>query len=1483
MSSIETGIIIGIIGGSLVVFCFLIAYIYNTLQYYYRIQKTYTRLISADGGYGYYDTKKESSGKGVQVHTFNKPSSDNDGVGNEDEDLVEGIIQLPSLTGNLVKEYDHTVAITENYRFQDTLLGKGSSAHVVLGVNKKTQRRYAIKVVDITKRNAAWRFDREFDILKECDHINITRIFEMYRKKNALYFVMELHTGGHLGQAVLNHRGPLPQEKARAYILQLTQAIAHCHHRGICHRDIKLQNIVLENKGAEAQIKLLDFGNATRFVGNTPMNKLVGTTYTCAPEVFKQEYDERCDVWSIGVVSYILLSGRRPFEALHIQNNPKAKESGVIANILLGRYHFLEESWEEISGNAIHFIKSCLELNYKHRCNSDGLLQHPWLNALIEGDEFSEDMVNGRFSGLLNGTGAIKLQRRLTNSSHSADIRRTAMIGVAFMMPTGKVSHLRRIFQRIDRRGRGYVTKYDFYEAMSELNPTLSELESNHIFHAMDQDSNNQISFTEFVAATIDPREVDITELNQAYRLLDTDQKGYITYDDLKRVLWTWMEEDIENEPMRQEVDHNHNFMSDADFDRLLDEVMNRNKEIRKHRFEALQNRIHKSIQQADTNGDGVISYTEFLFAMADIGDQSTPLESFKQTRTRQGHSNSMYSTERNIMQVPDQENANPRRNLTGNEIMTGSLPSTAEENKEGSSMENSMSNEAKPPSLSRGNSWNSRRKTESSLKLSNKAFSLRKSSILFTRRVSRAVNSFWGSNASRSSSSSSSNNIINKTPGHVDVAKAINEANLEDKVNGDIADNNYTIPESRERRGSKRKERNSGLTGIVQNTPTKLSHRRAVPTIIQLMSEDVMNGFNKIGTLLLGGTDKNDQELDQMKKFHSSKDVKVTPILDDEIYSDDSFDDDDHEDMEMFQSRRLSSPALLWQSIKRRSSSIFGGRSGSIVSVVNNESIGKTATVRSKETRELLDSSMRWNEKRKVPVKVATAMDISTEYTDENTAPSRKSTLSQNNSSTSGHTNMSGDKGKGEDNIKGMDSNNGIISVSALASYQPDLNSEVNVNANSYVSNTMSSLDEDVQGMVAGIMRQLSKVKGGSDSPNHDEMNTYTSPSSSPVLHSNKARSRTSSFASSSSGGSDENNDHSGPILLPSQIVHSGNSNEDHLEDNEEDGDEFDTGEHQDGLNPLTNVIDDVDVEQTNFLTTTMEDMDNYNASTIPLYLLSELKISEMSKDANSTNVDPSSQEIDGLPGVSNTAQTAAEQGSQEIHNRKSFTPNNVQINGNGMVAEEDNRTYHNESSDGSQQNIDKKRCIEAGELDQEVTGNSLSSILANSNCSPMNGKIKRDSFNSKKSYDFLDSPSHSYLNEYTNDSTLSDGSGDKLTELVSYLKTNPDNLSDLTPEHVQELSDRIIDPTVRMPTIKEGLRKSSTDSTPTALLQTIHSAFNAGVKLGQSLGTGSPTVGNNDEQHNDTESNNADESNGQSADAMERGVLRTRRMSIS
>ncbi len=96
-------------------------------------------------------------------------------------------------------------------------------------------------------------------------------------------------------------------------------SVAHIHQLGIAHRDIKLQNILLDhNFDRSAQLKLIDLGFGCRFTNALPMRTKCGTPYTTAPEVIRESYDERCDVWSVGVVLYIMLSGKRPFEALEI-------------------------------------------------------------------------------------------------------------------------------------------------------------------------------------------------------------------------------------------------------------------------------------------------------------------------------------------------------------------------------------------------------------------------------------------------------------------------------------------------------------------------------------------------------------------------------------------------------------------------------------------------------------------------------------------------------------------------------------------------------------------------------------------------------------------------------------------------------------------------------------------------------------------------------------------------------------------------------------------------------------------------------------------------------------------------------------------------------------------------------------------------------------------------------------------------------------
>ena len=166
-----------------------------------------------------------------------------------------------SMSGNLVKDLEN-VLITRDYELSKIVLGRGSSAEVVVGTHHFTRRKYAIKVIDTSKRDIAWRYDREKSILKDVDHTNIVRLFEVYRNANAQYFVLELCSGGHLGQVLKDKPdGRLDEGIAKTYIMQICQAIAHCHNHGICHRDIKLQNILLESNNRIAQVKIIDFGN----------------------------------------------------------------------------------------------------------------------------------------------------------------------------------------------------------------------------------------------------------------------------------------------------------------------------------------------------------------------------------------------------------------------------------------------------------------------------------------------------------------------------------------------------------------------------------------------------------------------------------------------------------------------------------------------------------------------------------------------------------------------------------------------------------------------------------------------------------------------------------------------------------------------------------------------------------------------------------------------------------------------------------------------------------------------------------------------------------------------------------------------------------------------------------------------------------------------------------------------------------------------
>jgi calcium-dependent protein kinase len=345
---------------------------------------------------------------------------------------------------------------------------------------------------------------------------------------------MDLCTGGHLGD-LLSYGGRtfLDEAKAKILVRQLVSAVAHLHSRGICHRDIKLQNILMEHRDyVTAQIKLIDFGFATRFVGVTPLKTRCGTPYTTAPEVYRECYDERCDVWSVGVVTYILLSGHRPFVAVNLPGDlQNAGKAAMVTNILMGRYHFDHAPFKKVSADGISFIQKMLCPHYEDRWSAMDSLHASWLSGSAQRSAIDLTKMSGKDTAL--SLAVSNLRQKTTVST----LGNMSMVAVAFSKSQNEASHLRSLFQSFDTEHLGYLSKDAFRRAMKSVSPDLTIKDIDLLFEAIDVDCDLQISFTEFLAATMDPREVNADDLTKAFRLLDSDNKGYLTNEDFCRVL----------------------------------------------------------------------------------------------------------------------------------------------------------------------------------------------------------------------------------------------------------------------------------------------------------------------------------------------------------------------------------------------------------------------------------------------------------------------------------------------------------------------------------------------------------------------------------------------------------------------------------------------------------------------------------------------------------------------------------------------------------------------------------------------------------------------------------------------------------------------------------------------------------------------------------------------------------------------------------
>ena len=234
-----------------------------------------------------------------------------------------------------------------------------------------------IKKAFIDLQDDERNFMKEIAILRTLDHINILKVYEFYQDDKAFYLISEYCKQGDLFEKVL--KGPLNEYSACYIIYQVLSAIVFCHDINIIHRDIKaesiliesIDNVIINNKMIElCNIRLSYFSSARSFSKSKMLTKKVGTPYYIAPEILARQYDEKSDIWSIGVLLFILLCGKPPFWG--------DSEKEILAKVKQGKMDMRPEEWVNISEEAINLVKSMIKFEKNKRLSASECLKHIW-------------------------------------------------------------------------------------------------------------------------------------------------------------------------------------------------------------------------------------------------------------------------------------------------------------------------------------------------------------------------------------------------------------------------------------------------------------------------------------------------------------------------------------------------------------------------------------------------------------------------------------------------------------------------------------------------------------------------------------------------------------------------------------------------------------------------------------------------------------------------------------------------------------------------------------------------------------------------------------------------------------------------------------------------------------------------------------------------------------------------------------------------
>jgi len=409
------------------------------------------------------------------------------------------------------------------------VLGSGISGLVRLVTHKATGVKYAVKCLDlglVETEEGLQQLREEIFIMCQLDHPNIVRLEEVYESHSEIYLVQELCVGGELFDR-LDEQPDYHYTEAECarLVKQMLCAVRYLHSKGIIHRDMKLENFLFSSTAPDSELKMIDFGLSKHFTFGEVQTQAVGTPYTVAPEVIRGSYDERCDIWAVGVISFLLLSGDPPFGGC---GGPEPLLQ-VRSNILKGSYRFEPlEIWGRVSTQAKEFIMSLLVIEPSKRPTARQAQKHKWLKEWASRGARAEDKMLSP-----------DVVKALVNFKEFSDMRKLLCEVLSFTLLPDQIKDLRKEFEKMDTDGSGEISLRALKEVLlSNAHAgslgALTEEEVEDIFNAMRvRKSETRIHWHEFIAAGLSQCQVDERNLRLAFDRLDSDHKGYITFENV--------------------------------------------------------------------------------------------------------------------------------------------------------------------------------------------------------------------------------------------------------------------------------------------------------------------------------------------------------------------------------------------------------------------------------------------------------------------------------------------------------------------------------------------------------------------------------------------------------------------------------------------------------------------------------------------------------------------------------------------------------------------------------------------------------------------------------------------------------------------------------------------------------------------------------------------------------------------------------------